>query len=342
MPMPMPMPSLTAGPRPGPGGERPRMSDIDVSAAAAPLAAAPFLREIGRGKDGSRALPRERARELMSAILDGRVSDLALGGILLALRMKGEQASEIAGFLDALEGRLTRAPAAAPAWVVIPSYNGARKFANLVPLLALLLARSGIPVLVHGQASEPPTGARARVSSADIFHAMGIDACATMADATQRAAAGLPAMVPLSVFAPALSRLIGLRAALGVRNVAHTLAKLVRPVDGPSLLVSSYTHPDFGRMQAELFGMTGEHALTMRGTDGEAVISAQRAQGIDHWRGGRCTAVVPAQSLDRAPLPLPEPDARSTAEWTQAVLEGRTPVPEAIAVQLAAIRTALA
>ena len=45
-------------------------------------------------------------------------------------------------------------PARRPA-VFIPSYNGARKLANLVPLLGLLLAREGISVVVHGTAQEP-------------------------------------------------------------------------------------------------------------------------------------------------------------------------------------------
>jgi anthranilate phosphoribosyltransferase len=38
--------------------------------------------------------------------------------------------------------------------VIIPSYNGARKLPLLTPLLALLLAREGLPVLIHGTATE--------------------------------------------------------------------------------------------------------------------------------------------------------------------------------------------
>jgi anthranilate phosphoribosyltransferase len=312
-----------------------------MSGAAAVFVAAPYLREIGRGKDGSRALPRERARELMSAILAGDVSDLALGGVLLALRMKGEAASEIAGFLDALEPHLALAPAAAPAWVVVPSYNGARTLANLVPLLALLLAREGIPVLVHGQVSEPTTTTRTRISSAAIFAELAVPPCTTMAQTAQRAAQGLPAVVALDAFAPALSRLIALRAVLGVRNVAHTLAKLVRPVEGASLLVSSYTHPDFGRLQAELFAITGALAMSMRGTDGEAVISARRSQGMELWRDGACSTVLTGESVARNGTDLPAVDAAATAVWTRAVLAGELPVPPGIAAQKAAIVAAV-
>ena len=50
---------------------------------------APYLKTIGRGKDGARALDRAQALDLMTRILDGRVSDLELGGFALAMRIKG-------------------------------------------------------------------------------------------------------------------------------------------------------------------------------------------------------------------------------------------------------------
>ena len=48
---------------------------------------------------------------------------------------------------------------------------------QLLHLLALLLARAGLPVLVHGQVSEPAPGAsgRGRVTSAAIFEALGAE-----------------------------------------------------------------------------------------------------------------------------------------------------------------------
>jgi hypothetical protein len=81
--------------------------------------------------------------------------------------------------------------------------------------------------------------------------------------------------------------------------------------------------------------------MTMRATDGEAVISARRAQGIDLWRDGACQAVVAAQDVARTGAALPDPDAASTAAWTRAVLAGKAPVPESIGVQFEAIRAAV-
>ena len=49
-----------------------------------------LIREIGRGKEGARDLEFAEAQQLYGAMLDGGVSDVELGAIMIALRMKGE------------------------------------------------------------------------------------------------------------------------------------------------------------------------------------------------------------------------------------------------------------
>ena len=103
-----------------------------------------YLKEIGRGKDGARALSRAQAADLMGQVLDGQVDPLALGAFCAAMRIKGETPEEMAGFLDATEARLHKLPNAGVPTVVLPSYNGARKLPVLTPLLGLLLAQRGV------------------------------------------------------------------------------------------------------------------------------------------------------------------------------------------------------
>jgi anthranilate phosphoribosyltransferase len=304
-----------------------------------PFACAALIREIGRGKDGSRALPRDQAEALMGAMLDGRVSDLELGGILLALRMKGEQHGEVAGFLDAVDARTRRVTAPGLPVVVIPTYNGARHSANLVPLLAGLLAQRGVPVLLHGQASDPATqGAGsnvARVTTVDILAKMGVAASHSVYDAEDALRERRLAYLPLDAVCAPLGRLVGLRRVLGVRNVAHTLVKLLCPVAGPALLLSAYTHPEFGTMLNELFAERGTAALLMRATEGEAVINVRRGQEVLRWRDGQVETLAERAATAAAELPaLPPRDAVATAMWTQAVLAGEMPVPESLVRQL--------
>ena len=130
-----------------------------------------YIREIGRGAHGARGLERNAARQLYAAMLDGGVPDLELGAIVLALRVKGESLGEMLGFLDAVDERIEQLdmPPGRIRPVVLPTYNGARKQANLTPLLALLLQRFGVPVLAHGLLE-----GFGRVTSGLIFRELGI------------------------------------------------------------------------------------------------------------------------------------------------------------------------
>ena len=60
----------------------------------------PYLKELARGPGGTRDLTREQAATLFAAVLRGEVADLALGALLVAYRVKGETADELAGMMQ--------------------------------------------------------------------------------------------------------------------------------------------------------------------------------------------------------------------------------------------------
>ncbi|RTF11606.1 DNA-binding protein YbiB, partial [Serratia marcescens] len=62
-----------------------------------------IIKEIGRGKNHARDLDRQTAFELYQAMLAGAVPELELGGILIALRIKGEAEEEMLGFYQAMQ-----------------------------------------------------------------------------------------------------------------------------------------------------------------------------------------------------------------------------------------------
>jgi anthranilate phosphoribosyltransferase len=307
-----------------------------------PFPAARFIKEIGRGKDGARSLSRNDAHDLYAAMLDGRVSDLEMGGILLAMRIKGESVEEIAGFLQAAEASFTQialpVQAGSAAWqyapVVIPSYNGARHMANLTPLLALLLAHEGVPVLLHGVSADP-----GRVTSAEIFQALGQPACTSIEQAQQCFVQRLPAFMPIDALAPKMARLLSMRRILGVRNSTHTLVKIMQPFATPALRLSSYTHPEYLAMLTAYFTTTAAaergDVFLMRGTEGETVANARKAQKIDWLHGGQQITLVEKQSIaDDIPALPAQRDAASTASWIRQALEQKELIPKPIAEQV--------
>ena len=300
------------------------------------LSAARFIKEIGRGQKGARSLSRDDAFLLYDAMLHGRVSDLELGGILLAMRIKGESVEEIAGFLDAAEASFQRIPApdTEHAPIVIPSYNGARKMPNLTPLLALLLARAGAPVLVHGVARDA-----GRVTTAEIFEQLDIVAATSSDNVQTLFKQSLPAFLPIDVLAPAMSSLLRLRSILGVRNSTHTLVKIMQPFEGPALRLVSYTHPEYLTMLTTYFSSLAPvergDVFLMRGTEGETVANVRRAQQIEWFHYHQSTTILQKQAVAFDDPALPDQaDAATTARWIEAVLRGERTVPIAIAEQV--------
>ncbi|MGE0097781.1 MAG: DNA-binding protein YbiB [Hydrogenophaga sp.] len=285
-----------------------------------------YIKDIGRGKEGARSLTREQAADLLGQVLDGAVSDLEVGGFCLAMRIKGETPQEMAGFLDAAHARLLRLPDIGPATVVLPSYNGARKLPVLTPLLALLLARQGAAVLVHGTATEDK-----RVPVDQVFAELGIKPARQVAALP----AGELAFVPTEVLSVSLKRLLDVRRAVGLRNPAHSLVKLMNPCAGQAFIVGSYTHPEYASSMAATWTLTGAHALLLRGTEGEPVADARRTPRMEVFRDGRRSEVQTAHEGPLAHLPsLPSTDAIQTAAYIRAVLDGTQPVPTPIALQV--------
>jgi len=289
-----------------------------------------YIKEIGRGKDGARPLNREQATDLFGQVLDGAVTDLEIGAFCLAMRIKGETAHEMAGFLDATHQRLHCVPASAAPTIVIPSYNGARKLPVLTPLLALLLAREGLSVMVHGTATESR-----RVYTSEVLLALGVSA----QTAIESIAPGKVTFVPTALLHAGLQRLLDVRRLVGLRNPAHSLVKLMTPVLGRSLLVTSYTHPEYAISMAETLTLMRGNALLLRGTEGEAVADPRRTPKMQGFIQGEVVDRQEHQDGTLTTLPdLPaSADAASTAAYIRSVLDGAQPVPGPIAQQVAHI-----
>ena len=300
---------------------------------------APYLREIGRGKDGARDLTREQAADVMTRLLEGRVSDIETGAFAIAMRIKGETPEELAGFMDAVAPRMTPLPAPAPARaVVLPSYNGARKLPNLVPLLALQLAREGVAVLVHGLEEDP-----GRVTTSAVFEALGLAPVRDAAGVAARWARREPAFVATTDLHPGLAGLLALRRVIGLRNPAHSLAKLLPALPAANAVrVVNHTHPAYAESLGQFLSLTKANALLMRGTEGEPVADARRCPKLTAFVAGTERPELSVDAQGGSLLALPElpatTGAAETALYIDAVLRGAKPLPAPIGTQVEALQ----
>ncbi|EKE5403905.1 DNA-binding protein YbiB [Escherichia coli] len=268
-----------------------------------------IIKEIGRGKNHARDLDRDTARGLYAHMLNGEVPDLELGGVLIALRIKGEGEAEMLGFYEAMQNHTIK----------------------LTPLLAILLHKLGFPVVVHG-VSEDPT----RVLTETIFELMGITPTLHGGQAQAKLDEHQPVFMPVGAFCPPLEKQLAMRWRMGVRNSAHTLAKLATPfAEGEALRLSSVSHPEYIGRVAKFFSDIGGRALLMHGTEGEVYANPQRCPQINLIDREEMRVLYEKQDPAGSELLPQAKDPETTAQWIQRCLAGREPIPESLKIQMA-------
>ncbi|HZS36208.1 MAG TPA: hypothetical protein VFF06_05250 [Polyangia bacterium] len=225
-----------------------------------------YISAVGRGQKRARDLTRDEARAAMGLVADGRAEPLQVGAFLLALRMKGEGADELAGFVDALEERSRRAQAPAGTLDVDCHGDGHAGRATLLPAAACAAAALGVPVLLRCELGSPTSrhGLQAALAALGVDLARPLDA--------DRARASLErerlAVLDLGAYCPPLKQLVALRPKLGLRTVAQTLMKLVNPLGASRRLVGVFHAPYLAPTAGALARLGVERAVCVQALGG--------------------------------------------------------------------------
>ncbi len=226
-----------------------------------------FVHALGRGPARSRHLTRDEAKEALGLILRGEAAPEATGALLMLLRYRGENADEIAGFVDATRNVAAPWPGQ-PAAIDWPSYAAGRSRGLPWFLLsAKLLAGAGYPVLLQGWNSAAHQSDNASVRGAlpliGIEHAASINACAAAMERD-----GI-AYLPLEVLCPEALAVLRLRDVFGLRSPINTALRLVNP-SGARTSVQGVFHPPYRGLQTDASKLLGQpNQMVLKGAGGE-------------------------------------------------------------------------
>jgi len=122
-----------------------------------------------------------------------------------------------------------------------------------------------------------------------------------------------------------------------VRSSAHTLVKLATPFgEREALRLSSVSHPEYVPRVAKFFRDIDAPAILLNGTEGEVYASPLRCPAIGFISGAGHEAEIWVERQPEAAPELPaDKSAETTARWTESVLKGERPVPQALRLQMA-------
>jgi anthranilate phosphoribosyltransferase len=191
------------------------------------------LAQLLDGKDLSRA----EARRVMDAIMSGEATPAQIGGFLVALRLKGETADEIAGSAEAMRAHAVAVRPARDDLVDTAGTggDGGRTF-NISTAAALLAAAAGAGVAKHGNRSVSSAS-----GSADVLEALGFD----LGLSPERIARSIDELGFGFMFAPthhpAMKHAGPVRQELAARTVFNVLGPLTNPAGARAQVVGVYS-----------------------------------------------------------------------------------------------------
>ncbi len=285
--------------------------------------------------DDSQAQLSPRDLELLAgALLDGGVPDIELGAMLAMVRTRSDCSAWLQGLVSALAARATRWSTSGRAHAVaLGCYGGTSNCPDLTPLLALLLARFGIPVLMHG-----PLHASSGVSVARILRELGIMPCANGLEVARELHQRGLAFAPDALLAPGLAALLSHQARLGPMPLLHSAARLLDPFESGALVVAAADDDSEIECMQATVAACGMRALLLRSTEGEPFASPYLRPRMEYWQFGSRTVLFDEDSAQpRRSVVLPAPtDVTATASWIKQACEGARAVPHPLVNQLAA------
>lgn len=206
----------------------------------------------------------EQMRGVMGEIMTGRWAEAEIAAVLVALRMKGETAVEIAAAAAVMRQHMVRLDTGRDDVLDTcgTGGDGADTF-NISTAAALVAAGAGVPVVKHGNRA-----ASSRSGSADVLAALGVTV-ETDAACARRCLdrAGL-AFCFAPHFHPAMRHVAGLRRRLGIRTLFNCLGPLVNPAEAPYQLLGVGRSEWLDPLAGALARLGVRHAFLVHARDG--------------------------------------------------------------------------
>ncbi len=269
-------------------------------------------------------LSAQEAEEVMNELLEGRLAQEQIVGLLISLRAKGEAVEELVGFARAMRRHLPHPNAQAELSPLVDTCgtggDGGGTF-NVSTAAALVVAGAGVRVAKHGN-----RGVSSRCGSADVLEALGVE----IDIEPQRALAAIDTVGIGFLFAPmmhtAMRHATMARREAGGRTVFNLLGPLTNPAGATAQVIGVPALVLVEKLGHALAELETQHAFVVHGVDGideislsdETEVAEVRPRSVQRYR-------IKAEDFGVTAAPREElagGDASLNAKIIQRILEG--------------------
>jgi anthranilate phosphoribosyltransferase len=280
-----------------------------------------FKALIAKAATGA-SLTREEAARGFERMMSGEATPSQMGGLLMALRVRGETIDEITGAVFAMREKMLRVAAPPDAIDIVGTGGDASGSYNISTCAAFIIAGAGVPVAKHGNRA-----LSSRSGAADVLGALGVKIELTpeaVGRCIQEAGIGF-------MFAPthhpAMKNVGPTRVELGTRTIFNLLGPLSNPASVKRQMIGTFSRHWVEPMAQVLNNLGAESIWVVHGSDGLDEITTSGPTSVAALEGGkiRVFEVTPEDAgLKRVkPEALRGGDADANAKALLDVLKGK-------------------
>ncbi|MGV6847229.1 MAG: anthranilate phosphoribosyltransferase [Marinibacterium sp.] len=220
------------------------------------------------GAAADRALTREEAEQAFSILFEGEATPSQIGGLLMALRTRGETVDEFAAAAAVMRAKCHAVAAPEGAMDIVGTGGDGKGTLNISTATAFVVAGAGVTVAKHGNRN-----LSSKSGAADALTQMGINVMVGP-DVVERAIAeaGIGFMMA-PMHHPATAHVMPTRAELGTRTIFNILGPLTNPAGVKRQLTGAFSRDLIRPMAETLRELGAVKAWIVHGSDGTDELS---------------------------------------------------------------------
>ena len=234
------------------------------------------------GNAAERPLTREEAETAFSILFEGEATPSQIGGLLMALRVRGETVDEYAAAAAVMRAKCRKVRAPDGAIDVVGTGGDGKGTLNISTAAAIVTAAAGVPVAKHGNRN-----LSSKSGAADALTQMGVNVMVGP-DVVERslAEAGIGFMMA-PMHHPAIANVMPTRAELGTRTIFNILGPLTNPAGVKRQLTGAFSADLLRPMAETLRALGSEAAWLVHGSDGTDELSIAGPSAVVALKDGR-------------------------------------------------------
>jgi anthranilate phosphoribosyltransferase len=221
-----------------------------------------FKALIGKVATGA-TLGREESARAFELMMSGEATPSQMGGLLMALRVRGETIDEITGAVTTMRAKMVRVEAPDDAVDVVGTGGDASGSQNISTCAAFVVAGAGVPVAKHGnRALSSKSGA------ADVLAALGVKIDLSPAQVSRCINETGIGFMFAPAHHPAMKNVAATRIELGTRTIFNLLGPLSNPAGVKRQMVGVFSRQWVEPLAEVLRNLGSESAWVVHGSDG--------------------------------------------------------------------------